>query len=94
MRILLVEDDEAIGMGLTYSLEKEGYEVVTAKNAADARAAWKPETYDICVLDINLPDGSGYDLCRQITGIVLFNCKNEAHSSNAHPHCSLLFKNI
>ena len=66
MRILLVEDDEAIGMGLTYSLEKEGYEVVTAKNAADARAAWKPETYDICVLDINLPDGSGYDLCRQI----------------------------
>ena len=66
MRILLVEDDEAIGMGLTYSLEKEGYEVLVAKNAADARAAWKPETYDICVLDINLPDGSGYDLCRQI----------------------------
>ena len=66
MRVLLVEDDEAIGMGLAYSLEKEGYEVVTAKNAAEARSAWKPEKYDICVLDINLPDGSGYDICRDI----------------------------
>ena len=66
MRVLLVEDDEAIGMGLTYSLEKEGYEVVAAKNAAEARSVWKPEKYEICVLDINLPDGSGYDLCRFI----------------------------
>ena len=66
MRVLLVEDDEAIGMGLTYSLEKEGYEIVTAKNAAEARSAWMPEKYDICVLDINLPDGSGYDICRCI----------------------------
>ena len=53
-------------MGLSYTLEKEGYEVVTAKNAAQARSVWKPEKYDICVLDINLPDGSGYDICRFI----------------------------
>ena len=66
MRVLLVEDDEAITMGLSYTLEKEGYEVVTAKNAAQARSVWKPEKYDICVLDINLPDGSGYDICRFI----------------------------
>ena len=66
MRVLLVEDDEAIGVGLSYSLEKEGYEVITAKNAAEARSAWKPGKYDICVLDINLPDGSGYDICRFI----------------------------
>lgn len=66
MRVLLVEDDEAIGVGLSYSLEKEGYEVVTAKNTAEARSAWKPGKYDICVLDINLPDGSGYDICRFI----------------------------
>ena len=66
MRVLLVEDDEAIGVGLSYSLAKEGYEVITAKNAAEARSAWKPGKYDICVLDINLPDGSGYDICRFI----------------------------
>lgn len=66
MRVLLVEDDEAIRLGLTYSLEKEGYEVVAAENAEEARSVWKPEKYDICVLDINLPDGSGYDICRCI----------------------------
>lgn len=63
MRVLLVEDDEAITMGLSYSLEKEGYEVVTAKNATEARSVWTTGKYDICVLDINLPDGSGYDIC-------------------------------
>ncbi len=66
MRVLLVEDDEAITMGLSYSLEKEGYEVATAKNATEARSVWTTEKYDICVLDINLPDGSGYDICRYI----------------------------
>ena len=53
-------------MGLSYSLEKEGYEVVTAKNATEARSVWTTGKYDICVLDINLPDGSGYDICRYI----------------------------
>ena len=66
MRVLLVEDDEAITMGLSYSLEKEGYEVVTAKNATETRSVWTTGKYDICVLDINLPDGSGYDICRYI----------------------------
>jgi DNA-binding response OmpR family regulator len=66
MRVLLVEDDEAITMGLSYSLEKEGYEVVTAKNATEARSVWTTGKYDICVLDINLPDGSGYDICSYI----------------------------
>lgn len=66
MRVLLVEDDEAITMGLSYSLEKEGYEVVTAKNATEAKSVWTTGKYDICVLDINLPDGSGYDICRYI----------------------------
>lgn len=66
MRVLLVEDDEAITMGLSYSLEKEGYEVVTAKNATEARSVWTTGKYDICVLDINLPDGSGYVICRYI----------------------------
>ncbi|MBR3039785.1 MAG: response regulator transcription factor [Lachnospiraceae bacterium] len=64
MKILLVEDDDAIGMGLKYSLEKEGYEVTHIKTAAEAKAAWKNNEYDLSILDINLPDGSGYDICR------------------------------
>lgn len=66
MRVFLVEDDEAIGMGLSYSLEKEGYEVFLAKTVAEARASWETGKFGICVLDVNLPDGSGYDLCRSI----------------------------
>ena len=64
MKILLVEDDDAIAMGLKYSLEKEGYEVTHIKTAAEAKAVWKINEYDLSILDINLPDGSGYDICR------------------------------
>lgn len=66
MRVFLVEDDEAIGMGLSYSLEKEGYEVILVKTVAEAISKWEKGMYDICILDVNLPDGSGYDICRTI----------------------------
>lgn len=66
MKVFLVEDDETIGMGLKYSLEKEGYEVCLEKTARGAESAWEKGKYDICVLDINLPDGSGYDVCKHI----------------------------
>lgn len=66
MKVFLVEDDDAIGMGLSYSLEKEGYEVTVAKTMEEVKSKWKKGAYDICVLDVNLPDGSGYDVCRYI----------------------------
>ncbi len=69
MRVFLLEDDDAIGMGLKYSLEKEGYEVTHVKTAADAQAEWQPDTYDLCILDINLPDGNGYDVFKFIKEI-------------------------
>ena len=53
-------------MGLKYSLEKEGYEVIHVRTKADALKAWKTNSFDICILDINLPDGNGYDVCRHI----------------------------
>ncbi len=66
MKLFLLEDDDAIGMGLKYSLEKEGYEVICAKNKAEALNSWKDSFFDLCILDINLPDGNGYDVCRYI----------------------------
>lgn len=66
MKLFLLEDDDAIGMGLKYSLEKEGYEVIRVRTKADALKAWKTNSFDICILDINLPDGNGYDVCRHI----------------------------
>ena len=66
MRLFLLEDDDAIGMGLKYSLEKEGYEVVHVKTKTKALESWKINTFDLCIIDINLPDGNGYDVCRFI----------------------------
>jgi two-component system response regulator VicR len=64
--VLLVEDDKTIVMGLEYSLRQEGYGVVTAYNAAQAKKAAEDGAFDLAILDLSLPDGSGYDICRQI----------------------------
>ena len=66
MKVFLLEDDNAISMGLKYSLEKEGFEVTTTERTKEATSQWQTGTYDICILDINLPDGNGYDVCRFI----------------------------
>lgn len=66
MKIFLVEDDDAIGTGLKYSLEKEGYEVLLCTSKEQAIASWEKSQYALCILDINLPDGNGYDICKYI----------------------------
>ena len=58
IRLLLVEDDDAIARGLCYALEQEGYAVRRAATQAAACAAL-PEGFDLLLLDITLPDGSG-----------------------------------
>ena len=65
MRILLVEDDKSIIMGLKYSLESEGYTVTAAESQADALEALERGPYELLLLDVMLPDGSGYEVCRQ-----------------------------
>ena len=66
MRIFILEDDEAIGIGLRYSLENEGYQVTIAKSVAQAEAILRSETFSLYLLDLTLPDGSGYDICQKI----------------------------
>ena len=65
-RILLVEDNEAIIMGLEFLLREEGYDFSAARDVASARAEMKQRMFDLILLDVALPDGSGYDLCREI----------------------------
>lgn len=62
-RILLVEDDKTIVLGLEYSLKQEGFEIESRYDVASARAIIENH-YDLVLLDLSLPDGSGYDLCR------------------------------
>ncbi len=66
MKIFVLEDDSAIGMGLTYSLENEGYSVTLAKTVNDAMKIIEKEQFSLYILDLTLPDGSGYDVCRKI----------------------------
>lgn len=69
MKIFLLEDDDAIGMGLSYSLENDGYTVTLAKSIASAMKIIEKESFSLYILDLTLPDGSGYDVCRKIKAI-------------------------
>ncbi len=65
-QILIVEDDVLLNRTLAYNLISEGYGVTTALNFRTAAAELKKRPFDLTLLDVNLPDGSGYDLCRLI----------------------------
>lgn len=62
-RLLLVEDDEALHRGVEFTLRQEGYAVFGARSIADAQAAVVQQDFDLIVLDVQLPDGSGFDFC-------------------------------
>ncbi|MCT2535238.1 response regulator transcription factor [Aquibacillus koreensis] len=66
MKILLVEDDKTIAAGLEYSLQQDHYETILCSNAESAVNVLdqKLEDIDLCIFDLSLPDGSGYDLCK------------------------------
>lgn len=66
MKLFVLEDDAAIGMALSYSLKNEGYDVTVAKNVKSAYEILNKETFSLYILDLTLPDGSGYDVCREI----------------------------
>lgn len=64
MKILFVEDDDAIALGLIYSLEKEGYQITHYKTQKEAINALSEQSFDLLLLDVGLPDGNGYEICR------------------------------
>ena len=51
---------------MTFALNKQGYETEVARTSLEAKALWENGKYDLVILDVSLPDGSGYDLCREI----------------------------
>ena len=67
MTVLIVEDDEMIAEGLKYSLLQEQYHVLMAGTVKEAMEHLQStENIDFCLLDIMLPDGTGYEVCRAI----------------------------
>lgn len=69
MKILVLEDDLALSAGLCFELDSNGYLTVAAYNCQKARQLLKEDTFDLAIMDVNLPDGSGFDLCREVKAV-------------------------
>lgn len=65
-KILLVEDDSTLAYGLGFALKNEGFEVILADRLEKARIEAGKGSFDLILLDVKLPDGTGYDLCREV----------------------------
>ena len=68
-RILFVEDDEMIASGLIYSLRSEGFSVVYCKDVQSAMNELGDGTFALALLDLSLPDGTGFDIHEKIKGL-------------------------
>lgn len=81
--ILLVEDDPILGRGVKVGLEVEGYTVTWAENLASARELFIKQRFDLIILDLGLPDGSGIDFCswvretNQYTPVVILTAQTD-----------------
>ena len=65
-RILLVEDDLSLVNGLSFAVKKQGYLLDVAHTSSETDRLWEDGKYDLVILDVSLPDGSGFDICRTI----------------------------
>ena len=69
IKVLVAEDDMNIRMGLVDTLESEGYRVSQAKDGKQAMQLFEKDSFDLILLDIMMPEKSGYDVCRDIRAI-------------------------
>ena len=65
-KLFLLEDDLSLISGLTFAFKKQGFALDTARTLAEAEALWSDRKYDLLVLDVSLPDGSGFDFCQKV----------------------------
>ena len=65
-RLFLLEDDLSLINGLSFAVKKQGYDIVIARTALEADTLWADGKYDLVILDVLLPDGSGFDFCKKI----------------------------
>lgn len=65
-KILIVEDDATIALGLQFSLQQEGYDAIVTNTVRQANEYLRESNVDLAILDVSLPDGTGYELCKRI----------------------------
>ncbi len=81
-RILLADDERSIQTLLSFALQKDGYEVISASNGVEALALFKEQTFDLVVLDVMMPKVDGLEVCRRIRAsntvpIIMLTAKSE-----------------
>ncbi|MGL5316547.1 MAG: response regulator transcription factor, partial [Peptostreptococcaceae bacterium] len=64
--ILIVEDDVMLNNGICFNLNIDGYNAIPTYNIKDTRKELKNNNIDLIILDVNLPDGNGFDFCKEI----------------------------
>ena len=64
--ILLLEDDLSLINGLSFAFKKQGFELNIARTLKEAEELWTDGKYDLLVLDVSLPDGSGFEFCKRV----------------------------
>lgn len=67
-RILLLEDDKSLVDGLTYALHKQTFEVEVARTVTEALHLLGEKQFELLLLDVTLPDGTGFEVCEKIRG--------------------------
>ena len=64
--ILLLEDDLSLINGLSFAFKKQGYELTIARTLKEAEMLWGDDKYELLVLDVSLPDGTGFEFCEKV----------------------------
>lgn len=65
-RILLLEDDLSLINGLSFAFQKQGFTLEIARTLKEAEELWEDGRYELLVLDVSLPDGTGFEFCQKV----------------------------
>ncbi len=65
-KLLLLEDDLSLINGLSFAFGKHGFELEVARTLREADRLWETDKYDLLVLDVSLPDGTGFEFCKKV----------------------------
>ena len=84
-KILLLEDDLSLINGLSFAFQKAGYALDVARTIREADRIWRDGEYDLLVLDVTLPDGSGFEVCKKVRKVssvpIIFLTASDAETS-------------
>ena len=88
MRVLLVEDDPGLAAIIKTGFAEHGVQVVTVANYADGQMKALLGTFDVIILDVMLPGGSGFDLCRELRSRKVVTDRKSTRLNSSHPRLS------